>query len=316
MRGAVVAVLGAAGFIGRHLVARLADEGAVIRALSRDPDRALHLKPLGDVGQIVLLGCDPSDDRSLGAALAGADHAVNLIGILHERRAGDFDRVHGELPGRLGRIAREHGLERVVHVSAIGADPASPSAYARSKAKGEAALRAERPDAVILRPSIVFGPEDQFFNRFAAMASLAPALPLIGGGHTRFQPVYVGDVAQAIVAALTREDAAGRTYELGGPRVATFRELLAYMLAVTRRRRLLLSLPFGLARLQGRLLGLLPDPPLTEDQVRLLERDNVVAPGMPGLAELGVAATPMEAVVPAYLDRFIPETRRIRPEGR
>lgn len=314
MRGAVVAVLGAAGFIGRHLVARLAEQGAVIRALSRDPDRALHLKPLGDVGQIVLLGCDPSDDRALGAALAGADHAVNLIGILHERRAGDFDRIHGELPGRLGRIARAQGLKRVVHVSAIGADPASPSAYARSKAKGEAALRAERPDAVILRPSIVFGPEDQFFNRFAAMASLSPALPLIGGGHTRFQPVHVGDVAQAIVAALTRADTPGRTYELGGPRVATFRELLAYMLTVTRRRRLLLNLPFGLARLQGRLLQLLPNPPLTEDQVRLLERDNVVGKDMPGLADLGIAATPMEAVVPGYLDRFIPETRRVRPE--
>jgi NADH dehydrogenase len=314
MRGAVVAVLGAAGFIGRHLVARLAEQGAVIRALSRDPDRALHLKPLGDVGQIVLLGCDPSDDRALGAALAGADHAVNLIGILHERRAGDFDRIHGELPGRLGRIARAQGLKRVVHVSAIGADPASPSAYARSKAKGEAALRAERPDAVILRPSIVFGPEDQFFNRFAAMASLSPALPLIGGGHTRFQPVHVGDVAQAIVAALTRADTPGRTYELGGPRVATFRELLAYMLTVTRRRRLLLNLPFGLARLQGRLLQLLPNPPLTEDQVRLLERDNVVGKDMPGLADLGIAATPMEAVVPGYLDRFIPETRRVRSE--
>jgi NADH dehydrogenase len=167
---------------------------------------------------------------------------------------------------------------------------------------------------VILRPSIVFGPEDQFFNRFAAMASLSPALPLIGGGHTRFQPVHVGDVAQAIVAALTRADTPGRTYELGGPRVATFRELLAYMLTVTRRRRLLLNLPFGLARLQGRLLQLLPNPPLTEDQVRLLERDNVVGKDMPGLADLGIAATPMEAVVPGYLDRFIPETRRVRSE--
>lgn len=315
MREAVVAVLGAAGFIGRHTVARLAEQGAVIRALSRDPDRALHLKPLGEVGQIVLIGCDPLDDRSLREALAGARHAVNLIGILYERRAGEFDRVHGELPGRLGRIAREEGLERVVHVSAIGADPASPSAYARSKAKGEAALRAERPDAVILRPSIVFGPEDQFFNRFAAMASLAPALPLIGGGRTRFQPVHVGDVAQAIVAALSRADTAGRTYELGGPRVATFRELLVYMLAVTRRRRLLVDLPFALARLQGRLFGLLPNPPLTADQVRLLERDNVVSPDMPGLAELGIAPTPMEAVVPLYLDRFIPETRRSRREA-
>ena len=217
---------------------------------------------------------------------------------------GDFDRVHGELPGRIGAAASKLGLSRVVHVSAAGADPNSTSAYARSKAAGEAALRASFPRATILRPSIVIGPEDGFFNRFARMAQLSPALPLIGGGRTRFQPVYVGDVACAVIAALTREDAVGRTYELGGPTVYSFKDLLAYMLQVTGRRRLLLRLPFGLARLQGRLLQHLPEPPLTADQVELLRRDNVVAADAPGLADLGIQPTPLEVVVPRYLRSY------------
>jgi NADH dehydrogenase len=212
--------------------------------------------------------------------------------------------VHGELPGRIAAAARAAGVERLVHVSAIGADPASPAHYARSKAAGEAALRAAFPAAVVLRPSIVFGPEDGFFNRFAQMAKIAPALPLVGGGRTRFQPVYVGDVAEAILAALDRPELAGRTFELGGPKVYSFAELLAYTLEVTGRRRLLLPLPFPLARLQARLLEFLPTPPLTRDQVSLLERDNVVAPGAAGLAELGIQATPVEVVVPTYLRAF------------
>lgn len=300
MRDRVVTIFGGAGFIGRHLVRRLAARGATVRVATRRPETAQHLLPMGEVGQIVLARF-AEDEAALAALLTGSSAVVNLVGILFERRSGEFDRVHGELPGRIGALAGAAGVERLVHLSAIGADPASPSLYARSKAAGEAALRAAFPAAVILRPSIVFGPEDGFFNRFAAMAKLAPALPLVGGGGTRFQPVYVGDVADAIVAGLERPELAGRTFELGGPKVYTFRELLAYTLEVTGRRRLLLPLPFALARLQARFLELLPTPPLTRDQVSLLERDNVVAPGSAGLAELGILPTPLEVVVPTYL---------------
>lgn len=300
MRDRVVTIFGGAGFIGRHLVRRLAARGATIRVATRRPEASRHLLPMGEVGQIVLTRFGEEEAR-IKALLEGASAVVNLVGILFERRAGEFERVHGRLPGTIGALARAAGIERLVHVSAIGADPASPSLYARSKASGEAALRAAFPAAVILRPSIVFGPEDGFFNRFAAMAKLAPALPLVGGGTTRFQPVYVGDVADAIVAALERPELAGRTFELGGPKVYAFRELLAYTLEVTGRRRLLLPLPFWLARLLARFLELLPTPPLTRDQVSLLERDNVVAEGAFGLAEFGIVPTPIEVVVPTYL---------------
>jgi NADH dehydrogenase len=303
MRDEIVTVFGGAGFIGRHLVRRLAARGATVRVATRSPNTAGHLLPMGEVGQIVLarFGEDEATIRSL---VEGASAVVNLVGILFERRAGDFDRVHGALPGRIATAARAAGVRKFVHVSAIGADPASPSLYARSKAAGERAVREAFPEAVILRPSIVFGPGDGFFNRFAAMARLAPALPLVGGGGTRFQPVYVGDVADAIVAALERPDAAGRTFELGGPKVYSFAELLRYVLEITGRRRLLVPLPWGLARLQARILELLPTPPLTRDQVSLLERDNVVSPGAPGLAELGITPTPLETVVPTYLQAY------------
>lgn len=303
MREQVVTVFGGAGFIGRHVVRRLAARGATVRVATRSPETAGHLLPMGEVGQIVLARF-ADDEAGLARLVAGADAVVNLVGILFERRAGDFDRVHGELPGRIGAAAEAAGVARLVHLSAIGADPASPAHYARSKAAGEAAVRAAFPDAVILRPSIVFGPEDGFFNRFAQMAKISPALPLVGGGRTRFQPVHVGDVADAILVALDRPEFAGRTFELGGPKVYTFEQLLAYTLEVTGRRRLLVPLPFALARLQARLLELLPTPPLTRDQVSLLERDNVVTPGAAGLAELGIAPTPLEVIVPTYLRTF------------
>ncbi len=303
MRDEIVTIFGGAGFIGRHLVRRLAARGATLRVATRSPNSAGHLLPMGDPGQIVLVRF-AEDEMTLAKLVEGASAVVNLVGILFERRAGDFERVHAVLPGRIGAAARAAGVGRLVHLSAIGADPASASLYARSKAQGEAAVRAAFPEAVILRPSIVFGPEDGFFNRFAAMARIAPALPLVGGGTTRFQPVYVGDVAEAILAGLERPEAAGRTYELGGPKVYTFKELLEYVLRVTGRRRLLLPLPFPLARLQARLLELLPNPPLTRDQVTLLERDNVVSPGAAGLAELGITPTPLEVVVPDYLAAY------------
>jgi NADH dehydrogenase len=303
-QGSVATVFGGSGFIGRYVVKRLAAAGHVVRVAVRDPDGALFLKPMGAVGQIVPLRADVTRPAEVEAAVAGADLVVSLVGILFEKPQRTFDAVQAAAPGTIARAAAAAGVRRLVHVSAIGADASSDAAYARTKAAGEAGVRAAYPHATILRPSIVFGPEDGFFNRFAAMAGLLPALPLIGGGHTRFQPVHVGDVADAVMAALTRDDAPGRTFELGGPRVYTFRELLAYILEVTGRRRALIYVDWRLAMLQGRLGELLPTPPITRDQVRLLRRDNVVADGMPGLADLGITPKAVEAVVPGYLARF------------
>ena len=311
MRSKVVTVFGGSGFIGRYVVQRLAEQGAIIRVPTRRPEQALFLKPLGAVGQINLEPWNPAGDGEAARLLVGADAAVSMIGILFERRGGDFDRLQARLPGEIGAAATRERLERVVHISAIGADAGSTAAYARTKAAGEAALTASFPQATILRPSIVFGPEDGFFNRFARMSQLSPALPLIGGGHSRFQPVYVGDVADAVLAALTQPATAGHIYELGGPATYSFRELLEYLLKVTGRRRLLVNLPFGIAALQAKLLQYLPAPPLTPDQVQLLKRDNVVTAGAPGLAELGIAPTPLEVIVPQYLKAFALPTARV-----
>ena len=300
----LVTVFGGSGFIGRYVVKRLAASGARVRVAVRRVEDAKFLKPMGDVGQVVPFLANVRVPASVRAAVEGADAVVNLVGILHESGAQKFSAVQAEAPGTIAEAARAVGVRRLVHVSAIGADPASPAAYARSKAEGEAAVRAAFPEATILRPSIVFGPEDGFFNRFANLARFLPALPLIGGGHTRFQPVYVGDVADAVMAALTRPEARGRVYELGGPATLSFAELLSYILEVTGRRRLLLPVPWPVARVQGALMGLLPGAPLTLDQVRMLERDNVVSEGAPGLAELGIRPVPVETVVPTYLTRY------------
>lgn len=311
MREAVVTVFGGSGFIGRHVVQRLAERGATIRVPTRSPRNANFLRPMGAVGQIVLAPFEHDDTAKLPALVAGSTHVVSLVGILAEGRAGDFQAIQGELPGLIGRAAAEAGVRRLVHVSAIGADPDSPSLYARSKAQGEASLRAAFPAATILRPSVVFGPGDGFFNRFAGMARLSPVLPLVGGGGTRFQPVYVGDVAEAVVAGLTRPDAVGRTYELGGPRASSMRELMSYMLGVIERRRKLVTLPWGLASALARLTEILPDPPLTRDQVELLKHDNVVGAGADGLEALGILPTPMEVIVPGYLRPYRAQTARL-----
>jgi uncharacterized protein YbjT (DUF2867 family) len=304
MRNRLITIFGGTGFIGRHLVRRLAERGARILVISRDPARGGHLQPMGSVGEIVVERTDLASEDALGRVLRGAFATVNLIGILYEKRRGQFEQVQGQLPGRIARAAAEAGLERMVQVSAIGADRGSTSAYARSKAQGEERVRAALPHATIMRPSIVVGPEDGFFNRFAAIARMAPALPLIGGGRTRFQPVYVGDVAAAIVAALERDDAPGETFELGGPKIYSFAELMDYMLKVIDRRRMLMPLSFGLARLLAGVLELLPVPPLTRDQIELLKVDNVVGAGARTLADLGITPTPIELVVPEYLARY------------
>jgi NADH dehydrogenase len=307
LRRGLVTVFGGSGFIGRYAVRRLARDGWEVRVAVRRPDEALFLKPAGHVGQVTPVAANIRDDFSVRAAVDGADVVVNLVGILHQSGRQRFSAVQAEGAGRIATAAAAAGATRFIQLSAIGADAGSASAYARTKAAGEAAVRAAFPAATILRPSIVFGPEDGFFNRFARMAMTAPALPLIGGGGTRFQPVYVLDVAEAIArAALDPAAHAGKTYELGGPRSYSFRALMQILLQEIGRKRALISIPFPLASFQGLVLQSLPfiAPPLTADQVTLLKRDNVVAPQALGLQDLGIVPTALEAVLPSYLDRY------------
>jgi uncharacterized protein YbjT (DUF2867 family) len=304
MKNGRITIIGGAGFIGRHIVKRLAARGAVITVGSPHAIRAGFLRPMGDVGQIALIDVGIDDETLLAQLVAGRDAVIYAAGILAPRGRNDFARVHRHGPALLARLAAAAGVERFVHFSANGADANSPSAYARSKAAGEAAVRAVFPDATILRPSLVFGPEDNLFNRFAVLARYLPALPLIGGGATRFQPVFVGDVADAAVAALDRADATGKIFTLGGPQILTFRQLMELLLRETGRGRALVPVPADFAALGAYFLEFLPDPPLTRDQIKLLQIDNVVAAGVPGLEALGVTPTALELVLPSYLDRF------------
>ena len=304
MRNRRVTILGASGFLGRYMVKHLAEAGAVIAAVGRHATSAGYLRPMGDVGQVAPIDANLLDDRALDAVVAGADTVVNAVGILFQRGRQKFEALHARLPVRVAAAAQRAGVKQILHVSALAADPQSTSIYARTKAAGEAELRASFPSAIIFRPSLVFGPEDDFFNRFGAYARYLPALPLIGGGKTRFQPVYVGDIGQATLAALTREDAQGKTFELAGPKSYSFRELMELTLRETGRKRALVSIPFGLAEFEAVFLQFLPKPPLTPDQVRLLEYQSVPAGNLPGLADLGVTPTALELVLPTYLDRF------------
>ncbi len=304
MRNDVVTVFGGSGFLGRYVVRRLANAGARVRVICRYPHKAIHLKPMGEVGQITLERGDVTKLDDLAPFVEGSRRVVNLIGILFEKGDQRFDVVQAETPARIAAAASAAGVERMVQLSAIGADPESPAAYGRTKATGETAVREAFSAATILRPSVVFGPEDDFFNRFGQMAQISPFLPLIDGGETRFQPVYVDDVARAVMVGLTDEEATGKTYELGGPDVYTFRELMEYLLGVLHRRRLLLNLPSNIATLQARLMEFLPKPPLTRDQIALLASDNVVSEGALGLADLGIEPTPLEVIVPSYVQRY------------
>ena len=312
----LVTVFGGSGFVGRHVVRELANRGWRVRVACRRPDLAFFLQPLGRVGQVVAIQANVRDARSVAAAVQGADAVVNLVGVLAESGRQSFEAVHGFGAGLIGKAATEHGIRSVVHVSAIGADLESSAAYARTKARGEAAIREAAPDTIIFRPSIIFGPEDGFFNRFAAMARIMPVLPLVGA-DTKFQPVFVGDVATAIADALGGKIKAGSTYELGGPEVATFKDLVAYVCEVAGRKRLLAPLPFGAGRAMALVteivsklsLGLFPEMlTTTRDQVEMLRTDNVVSEAAKAegltLEGLGVEAESFRAVAPTYLWRY------------
>lgn len=304
----LVTVFGGSGFVGSQVVQALARRGWRIRVAVRRPDLAFKVHTAGHVGQIYTTRCDATDPAQVEEALRGADAAVNLIGVLYQAGRNTFAAAHVQAARNIAEACAAGGVDRLVHISAIGANPESESDYARSKAEAEMAVREVKPDATIVRPSVVFGPGDDFLNKFASMAGWSPALPLIGGGQTKFQPVYVGDVAAAIATALSRTEAAGETYELGGPAVMTFEDILRLIMRETHRSRPLLPLPFFAARMMGgvaqltALVGL--KPMLTRDQVVLLETDNVVAPDARTLADLGVEPTGIEAVAASYLWRY------------
>lgn len=304
----VATVFGGTGFIGRQVVRELARRGLRVKVASRVPERAFFLRPCGTPGQVVPIPCRYGDPESVAAAVKGSDFVVNCIGLLYERKRGDFRRAHVETPAAIASACAREGVRRFVHISALGIGDAK-ALYARTKREGEDAVRAAFPAATILRPSVVFGPEDNFFNKFASLSRILPFLPLIGGGGTRFQPIYVGDVADAAIAALTLPGLApsgprGKTFALGGPETVDFREIYARLSRFTGRSRALASIPWPLAKIQALFLGLLPNPLLTQDQVEMLRSDSVVPADACTLSDLGIAPTAMDVILPTYLGRF------------
>ncbi|MAW86822.1 MAG: complex I NDUFA9 subunit family protein [Phyllobacteriaceae bacterium] len=305
----LVTIFGGSGFVGRHTVRALAKRGYRIRVACRRPNLAGHLQPLGNVGQIQAVQANLRNRASIDRVIQGSDHVINLVGILHEGGKQTFQSVQAFGARAVAEAARAIGAS-LTHVSAIGADENSPADYARTKAAGEKAVFETLPDAIVIRPSIVFGPEDDFFNRFAEMARFSPVLPLIGGGTTKFQPVFVGDLAEVIAQTVEGKAAGGRVYEIGGPEVMTFRECLEEMLSAIDRKRALVSVPWAVARLQGKILGMLPNPMLTADQVEMLKTDNVVSEAAKAegrtVAAFGITPRSADAILPSYLWRYRP----------
>ncbi len=306
----LITVFGGSGFVGRYVVKALASRGYRIRVACRRPDLAGHLRPIGTVGQVQPIQANLRYPDSVAKALAGADGVVNLVGILYASGKQNFSTVQARGANIVGQAAKAEGIKNIIHLSAIGADKQSNIAYQRTKAEGEEAVLAAVPEAIILRPSIIFGAEDNFFNLFAGIATKTPVLPLIGGGKTLFQPIYVGDVAEVVARTIDGELAAGKTYELGGPDVASFKTCLELMLEITQRKPMLLSVPFALAKLKAAFLQLLPKPLLTVDQVRMLEKDNIVSEKAKQegrtLDGLGIQGQAMNVILPTYLERFRP----------
>jgi NADH dehydrogenase len=300
----IITIVGGTGFLGRYVVKLLAAQGYQIRVLAREVESALPLKTAGDPGQIALISADITRPESLEGKLDNSYAVINLVGILFERGRQTFSGVHEKGPAKLAELAAKAGAERFVHVSSLGADIASKAKYARTKAAGETAVQSTFPQATILRPSILFGPEDNFFNQFACMASLSPVLPLFGGGKNKFQPIYVMDVAQAIVACLEREDVQGKIYELGGPDIFTFRQILEFICQTIGKKRLFISIPYFAATIGSFFAQFLPTPPLTPDQVKLLQSDNVVSHTSNTLEKLNIRPQAVKNIVPMYLSRF------------
>lgn len=330
----VITVFGGSGFLGRHLVNRLARTGALVRVAVRDPEAAAFLKLLGDPGQVAPWPADINDSGAVAAAVDGAEQVINLVGILFERGKRTFERIHVDGAANVANAARDAGVTRLVHVSAIGAGAQSPGRYGQTKGQGEAAVQEAFGNAVIVRPSVIFGPEDKFFNLFAELSRLMPFLPvfgcptlprvtlfpeggladidLYGDGGTRFQPVYVGDVADAIVTILGDATTGGKIYELGGPSQYSFKEIMELLLAEIGRKKFLAPVPFGLARFEAWFLEKLPVPLLTRDQVDMLRQDNVCGGQLPGFEALGIKPVAAEAILPSYLHRFRPPSRQGR----
>jgi NADH dehydrogenase len=310
----IACVFGGTGFIGRQVVRELAKAGYAVKVATRVPERAYELKTAGGVGQIVPVACDYNDDQSIAKAVAGCQAVVNCVGILFEKgRSSKFKKIHSELPARIAAACKSAGAQRLVHISALGADIAT-SRYAKSKREGEQGVLAKFPSATILRPSVVFGPGDEFFNMFGQLAIFLPALPLVGGGKTKFQPVYVGDVADAVIRSLTISAEAansplGKIYELGGPEVITLKEVYERTFAQVGRTPCLISLPWGVAKIQGVVMSMLPRPLMTADQVESLKTDNVLSGNQPTLADLGINETAIGTILPSYLSCYRPGGR-------
>ena len=307
--GKTVTLIGGSGFIGRALVEKLARAGARILVLGRNAERVKRMKPLGAVGQITALAGDATDEATLRTAIMPADTVINLVGILSPTGRHNFELMHATLPAQIAKIASETGVDQLVHFSALGASMKSNSVYARTKAEGERALLRQFKTAVIVRPSVVFGPGDSFFNRFGQMAMIAPALPLIGGGTNKMQPVFVGDVADAVMAILQPNFTGDQIFELGGPKIYTFKELMELTLTAVARKRLLLTVPFAVMSLPAFFAGLLPNPPITLDQLTLLKTNNICSPKVSGFAELGIDPRAAEMIIADYLAPFRPGGR-------
>lgn len=304
----VATVFGGTGFVGRQIVRELAARGITVKVATRVPERAYFLRPCGSVGQVVPFQCNYSDPLSVAAAVQGSQIVVNCIGVLYEKGHQSFARAHVDIPTFIAKACAEAGVQRFVHISALAVERGT-SKYAKSKFEGEKAVFANFPMASILRPSIVFGEDDNFFNQFATLSKVLPFLPLIGEGETKFQPVYVGDVADSVMAVLERADAQGKIYELGGPEVLSFKELFERMFKYTERPVPLVPLSFGLAKIQAAFMGVMPKPLLTRDQVESLKTDNVMNEGAAGFAELGISPKGLDTILPVYLSRYKPGGR-------
>lgn len=302
MKKQTICIFGGTGFLGQSITRELANTGARVKIATRIPESAYDLKLYGDVGQIVPVVCDYNNDTSVAAAIEGCDIVINLIGILFQKGKSKFKKAHIETPTKIATVCANQNIEKFIHISALGVD-VSQSKYAKSKQEGENKIKEIFPNVTILRPSVVFGPDDEFFNMFAKLASILPALPLIGGGKTKFQPVFVGDIADAVTNIVTdnTHQSAGKTYELGGPQIVSFKEIYEILLYQINRKRALISVPWGVAKMQGCVMGFLPKPPLTVDQVRSLKFDNIVSEDALKLTDLGVIPTAMDSILPQYL---------------